>query len=118
MKKVRKMIAVLIIPIMIAGLISYENPAYAANEVNINCELVDSIVADRYWVIETLVNGNLSNNPTACANNVNQLICDELLESYADNKALKALIHAMRIQGSMSVALEVMLSKHLRSGLM
>ena len=97
MKKVRKMIAVLIMPIMIAGLISYENPAYAANEVNINCELVDSIVADRYWVIETLVNGNLSNNPTACANNVNQLICDELLESYVDNKALKALIHAMDV---------------------
>lgn len=68
-------------------------------EVNINMELLDSILNDRYWIIETLVSGDISNNPYAAINpsSTSQNLMDEVLENYQNDKAFKALVDAMDV---------------------
>lgn len=68
-------------------------------EVNINIELLDSILNDRYWIIETLVSGDISNNPYSNINpsSTNQTLMDEVLENYQNDKAFKALVDAMDV---------------------
>ena len=104
-KKTKKLMVILLAFILVfVTSIAPINPdlfgtqkAYAAETVNLNCGLLDSILSDRQWVVDTLVNGDLSSNPTACVEGMNEFICDELLDSYKDNTALKALIHAMDV---------------------
>lgn len=99
--KIRKKIIACIIAIVIAitstGISLY---TYASDKnVNINSALLDSILNDRYWVIETLVNGDISNNPYSAVNvySANETIKDEVLYNYQTDAAFKALVDAMEI---------------------
>lgn len=68
-------------------------------EVNINMEILDSLIKDRYWVIETLVTGNISNNPYSVIDTAStgENIMDEVLENYQNDEAFKTLVDAMEI---------------------
>lgn len=68
-------------------------------DVNINIELLDSILNDRYWVIETLVSDDITNNPYAVINpsSTSQSLMDEVLENYQNDTAFKALVDAMDV---------------------
>lgn len=99
--KIREKIIACIIAIVIAitstGISLY---TYASDKnVNINSALLDSILNDRYWVIETLVNGDISNNPYSAVNvySANETIKDEVLYNYQTDAAFKALVDAMEI---------------------
>lgn len=99
--KIRKKIIACVIAIAIAitstgvSLFTY---AFDKN-VNINSALLDSILNDRYWIIETLVSGDISNNPYSNINpsSTNQTLMDEVLENYQNDKAFKALVDAMDV---------------------
>lgn len=67
--------------------------------IDINKEMLDSILNERYWIIETLVDGDISNNPYAIINpsSPNQNMMQEVLENYQNNEAFKALVNAMEV---------------------
>lgn len=99
--KIRKKIIACVIAIAIAITstgVSLYTYAFDKN-VNINSALLDSILNDRYWVIETLVNGDISNNPYSVVNvySTNETIKDEVLYNYQTDAAFKALVDAMEI---------------------
>lgn len=99
--KIRKKIIACVIAIAIAITstgVSLYTYAFDKN-VNINSALLDSILNDRYWVIETLVNGDISNNPYSAVNvySANETIKDEVLYNYQTDAAFKALVDAMEI---------------------
>lgn len=73
--------------------------AYAESQtIDVNKELLESLLNDRYWVIETLVDGDRSNNPYAEASMMpTQTLMDEVLENYQTDEAFKALVDAMEI---------------------
>lgn len=74
--------------------------AYAQSKViNINVQLLDSLLNDRYWVIETLAGNNLSNNPYSVfgANYTGATMLDEVLENYQNDEAFSAVVDAMDI---------------------
>lgn len=72
---------------------------YAENKtIDVNKELLESLLNDRYWVIETLVENDISNNPYAEASKMmSQTLTDEVLENYQTDAAFKALVDAMEI---------------------
>lgn len=99
--KIRKKIIACAIAIAIAITstgVSLYTYAFDKN-VNINSALLDSILNDRYWIIETLVSGDISNNPYSNINpsSTNQTLMDEVLENYQNDKAFKALVDAMDV---------------------
>lgn len=99
--KIRKKIIACVIAIAIAITstgVSLYTYAFDKN-VNINSALLDSILNDRYWIIETLVSGDISNNPYSNINpsSTNQTLMDEVLENYQNDKAFKALVDAMDV---------------------
>lgn len=61
--------------------------------------MLDSILSDRYWIVETLADENITNNPYAVVNpNVtSDTIMDEVLTNYQNDKAFKTLVDAMEI---------------------
>lgn len=61
--------------------------------------MLDSILRDRYWIVETLVDGNIANNPYAVVNTsvTDETIMDEVLANYQNDKAFKTLVDAMDI---------------------
>lgn len=67
--------------------------------MDINKKMLDSILSDRYWIVETLADGNITNNPYAVVNpNVtSDTIMDEVLINYQNDKAFKTLVDAMEI---------------------
>ena len=67
--------------------------------INVSVELLDSLLRDRSWVIESIVSGDIQNNPYAIANPSSTAECllDEVLENYKNNAAFKALVDAMDV---------------------
>ncbi len=71
--------------------------AYASdNSINVNSALLDSILNDRYWVVETLVAANKTNNPYPS----NSFMMNETLENYQENASFKALVDVMEHYGN------------------
>lgn len=73
--------------------------------INVSVELLDSLLRDRSWVIESIVSGDIQNNPYAIANPSSTAECllDEVLENYKIMLHLKHLWMRwmfMRIQAS------------------
>lgn len=71
---------------------------YAKNKtVDISKNILDSILEDRYWIIETLAEGNIENNPYAAVNTsaTGETIMKEVLTNYQNDKAFKTLVDAM-----------------------
>lgn len=54
--------------------------------MNYNKNLLESILSDRYWLIETLVDGNLNNNIYAATNGQTGFMLNEVLENYQKMK--------------------------------
>jgi len=75
-------------------------PASAEKNVDFNILALESILNNRYWIIESLVNNDFSNNPYAklCngASKKNKLM-DELLSNYENNAAFKLLVDALQL---------------------
>ena len=70
--------------------------SYAKNSLmNYNKNLLESILSDRYWLIETLVDGNLNNNIYAATNGQTSFMLNEVLENYQKDEAFKFLVDAM-----------------------
>ena len=70
--------------------------SYAKNSLmNYNKNLLESILSDRYWLIETLVDGNLNNNIYAATNGQTGFMLNEVLENYQKDEAFKFLVDAM-----------------------
>lgn len=67
--------------------------------INVNIELLDSLLRDRSWIIESIVSGDIQNNPYAIANPSSTAECllYEVLENYKNNAAFKALVDAMDV---------------------
>lgn len=61
--------------------------------INVNTELLDSLLRDRSWIIESIVSGDIQNNPYAIANPSSTAECllYEVLENYKNNADLKRL---------------------------
>ena len=55
--------------------------------MDINKKMLDSILSDRYWIVETLVDGDVTNNPYAAVNTsvTSETIMDEVLSNYQNN---------------------------------
>lgn len=100
MRRVKKIISIIlsIVIIITSCSVAFLAKAYK-KEVNINIELLDSILNDRYWVIETLVSGDISNNPYSVIDTAStgENIMDEVLENYQNDEAFKTLVDAMEV---------------------
>lgn len=99
MRKSKKIISVILSLVIIAMPCSVLFAKAQKKEVNINMKLLDSILNDRFWIIETLVNGDISQNPYSIVNTLstNQNLMDEVLENYQNDAAFKALVDAMDV---------------------
>ncbi|MBO5432843.1 MAG: hypothetical protein J6A43_02165, partial [Clostridia bacterium] len=73
--------------------------AYAENKtIDVNKELLESLLNDRYWVVETVADGNWANNPYADAAMVpDQTLMEDVLLNYQDDEAFNALVNAMDV---------------------
>lgn len=73
--------------------------AYAEKKtIDVNKELLESLLTDRYWVIETLVDGDRSNNPYAEASMMpTQTLMDETLENYQEDEAFKFVVDVLDV---------------------
>ena len=72
--------------------------AYAtAQEVNPNVLLLESLLDNRYWVIESLVNSDFSNNPYTelITNATEESFMEEVLTNYKNDEAFKLLVDGM-----------------------
>lgn len=100
MKKCKKVISVMLVFVVIITSCSISFMVKANNKtVDINKELLNTILSNRYWIIETLVDGDISNNPYAVINPsvTSEPILEEVLNNYQNDKAFKALVDAMDI---------------------
>lgn len=72
------------------------------SKIEVNKELLESTLENRYWVIETLADGDLSNNPYIETSTVSQkqFLKDEILDNYEKDAKLKALVVAMEVTGN------------------
>lgn len=97
--KIKKHISLFLSIVVVITSCSLAYFAKAQKSININSELLDSVLSDRYWVIETLVNGDISNNPYSYINpsSTSQNLLDEVLENYQNNAAFKELVDAMDV---------------------
>ena len=82
--KIKKHISLFLSIVVVITSCSLAYFAKAQKSININSELLDSVLSDRYWVIETLVNGDISNNPYSYINpsSTSQNLLDEVLAMY------------------------------------
>lgn len=73
--------------------------AYAENEtINLNKELLEIVINERPWIIDTLVYNDRTNNPYNAVVTFNgQSMKDEVLENYKANDAYQMLIDAMAL---------------------
>ncbi len=71
----------------------------AEKEVNINIELLESVLNDRSWIVDTLVEGDHSGNPYAVSNLSSDdiSIMDEVIDSYLENDSFAFLVTAMEL---------------------
>lgn len=100
MKKCKKVISAILVFVVIITSCSVSFLAKALDKnIEINKSLLNSILNDRYWIIETLVDGDISNNPYAVINPsvTSEPILKEVLNNYQNDKAFKALVDAMDI---------------------
>ena len=94
----KKVLSIMLSIIMLFGSSYCWLYSYAENSLmNYNKNLLESILSDRYWLIETLVDGNLSNNIYAATNDQTGFMLNEVLENYKKDEAFKFLVDAMEM---------------------
>ncbi len=73
--------------------------AYAAKTtIELNKELLETIINERSWIIDTLVYNDRTNNPYNLVVTFNdQSMMDEVLNNYQTNEAYKVIIDAMEL---------------------
>lgn len=76
--------------------------ATALTTVDVNKKMLETILNDRHWVIETLIHNDFTNNPYAVINPSFQggSIMEEALTNYQEHAAFKALMDAMEVFGN------------------
>lgn len=101
MKKIlgKKIVSILISISIIITSCSVAFYAKATNDVDVNVKLLESLLNDRKWVIETLEKGILDNNPYNIVNTsaTSETLLDEVLQNYKNDAAFKTLVDAMDI---------------------
>ena len=101
MKTFKRIISVLLSLLVIISVISISFNVYAEkrNEDNINVNLLESVINDRYWILDTLLNGDYSSNPYAVINPAsnNRFLIKDIVENYKKDLAIKSVINALDI---------------------
>lgn len=101
MKKIlgKKIVSILISISIIITSCSVAFYAKATNDVDVNVKLLESLLNDREWVIETLEKGILDNNPYNIVNTsaTSETLLDEVLQNYKNDAAFKTLVDAMDV---------------------
>lgn len=69
------------------------------NHVDVNRRILENVLSEKPWIVETLVDGRVSNNPYAVVNlaATSGTVFDEVLENYKNDKSFKALVDAMEV---------------------
>lgn len=95
----KRILSIILSVVLIASCCYAGFHAYAENKtIDINKELLESLLNDRYWVIETLVEDDLSKNPYAEAGSLQgTTLSDEVLENYQENEVFKFVVNALDI---------------------
>ena len=100
MEKNGKITAVLLAVTVMLSVLSFSYSACAAegaSEININCKLLDSVMQDRPWVIDTLLEDDWSGNPYASVLAVSKGPKECVMENYTESLAFRAVINAMEL---------------------
>ena len=98
MKKTGKITAVLLATAVMLSVLSFSYSACAAegaSEININCKLLDSVMQDRPWVIDTLLEDDWSGNPYAGVLAASKGPKECVMENYTGSLAFRAVVNAM-----------------------
>lgn len=82
-------------------------------KIEINKEILDSIFDERPWIIDTLVNGDISTNPYSEVNTsaTGESIMHEVLTNYQNNKAFRTLVNALETYSNPEDFLENMVDE-------
>lgn len=82
-------------------------------KIEINKEILESIFEERPWIIDTLVNGDISTNPYAEVNTsaTDESIMHEVLTNYQNNKAFRTLVNALETYSNPEDFLENMVDE-------
>ena len=96
---IKRILSIILSVVLIASCCYAGFHAYAENKtIDVNKELLESLLNDRYWVIETLAEGDLSNNPYKEAAAIpDRTIMEDVLENYQGNEAFKFIVNAMDV---------------------
>lgn len=67
--------------------------------IDVNKQMLKNVANEKPWIIETLVNGDISNNPYSIVNlsATGGTIFNDVLENYNNDKAFKTLVDAMEV---------------------
>lgn len=99
MRFLKRMIAILLSILLIISAVNVLFYVYAeSNDTdNINLNLLESVLSERSWIIDTLINGDLSTNPYNAVNSSSnsRLLMDDVLENYQNDDAFKLVVDAM-----------------------
>lgn len=109
MKKTGKITAVLLSAAVLLSVLSFSYSACAADnasEIKINCSLLDSVMQDRPWVIETLLEDDWSGNPYAGVLAVSKGPKESVMENYTESLAFRAVVNAMELYANKDQHLE------------
>lgn len=92
-------ILILVVLVVSCGTIMFAMPR--EHKFNANKKLLDSLIKDRPWVLESLVYGNIADNPYSQNPEVNTngstFLKTELLDNYQESKLLKGLVSAIEV---------------------
>lgn len=94
----KKITCIILVLILITGTITgVVISSYGAKAVEANKLLLESILENRPWVINSLVEGDFSNNPYTqiCSGATEDSFMDDVLANYEDNIAFKTLVDGM-----------------------
>ncbi len=71
----------------------------AEKEININMELLDAVLNERSWIINTLVNDSFMSNPYAIVNDSydDTSILDQVLTNYQNDDSFRYLVNVMEV---------------------
>ena len=70
----------------------------ADKNIDVNKLMFESLLKDRNWVIDSLVDGDFSNNPYTelCAGASEETFLEDVLSNYENDEAFKVLVNAMQ----------------------
>ena len=72
--------------------------SFADKNINVNKLMFESLLKDRNWVIDSLVDGDFSNNPYTelCVGASEETFLEDVLSNYENDEAFKVLVNAMQ----------------------